>query len=440
MLNKNKAKPTIQVRERTFSGCWACRLKKRRCDELRPQCTLCARHSNECSYDIRLMWLPENLLCVRPRCTLRCRTSNSKWVRQRPVMVAHSSLKGYGKQYRKMSREDFIQMTNSRETSLLGSSVVENESFTISVRRFKIYDNCIPSVFGKRPHKTYDRDQIEKRLDTLLKTLELDATINSNASQGPFLTFPQYSTNSSVANMTASGGSKGPLKTDSGYDWLLEFESDGPFDRPGANSLSPSPSSSYSSIDDSHTDSEATKTLQRDLFEKLQDLIHEDTQVVFSRSHYCKWFMQQLEVNWKFLESPLDNVQLQALKLTLLILTQGKKLLVPTEKWVLQQSKLLYSMYPVVNFVLHHSQSAAVIHHCNNLLSHVLIEDYHEDHHNELTYELLILANSRVVDTWKSKILDQLCHYQDATQACLQLKYWEFQLKCNKQFYRDVYQ
>lgn len=87
---------------RTFTGCWACRFKKRRCDENRPICSLCAKHGDNCSYDIRLMWLEENIYKVRKHSlisSLQARKSKSKPLCQ------------------KISKSRFKQMTHFRQLS-----------------------------------------------------------------------------------------------------------------------------------------------------------------------------------------------------------------------------------------------------------------------------------------------------------------------------------
>nr|CAI6406680.1 ADM_HP1_G0004150.mRNA.1.CDS.1 [Saccharomyces cerevisiae] len=105
--------------------------------------------------------------------------------------------------------------------------------------------------------------------------------------------------------------------------------------------------------------------------------------------------------------------------------------------WFLQQKLLRFSMYPLVNFIINNTQDLDVLYHCNGLLGNAdLFEDPYQD---ELTSELHVLVTERLVNSWKDTILQQLCSCQDTTLSCSQLRYWQLQLKCNQQFYKDVY-
>ena len=48
-------KPT-QPGVRSRNGCWSCKSRKVRCDEIKPSCMRCAKHNRQCDYSIRLNW------------------------------------------------------------------------------------------------------------------------------------------------------------------------------------------------------------------------------------------------------------------------------------------------------------------------------------------------------------------------------------------------
>ncbi|CAG9939625.1 unnamed protein product [Clonostachys rosea f. rosea IK726] len=52
--------PTYQYRKhsKSFTGCWTCRGRKVKCDELRPKCSQCTQKGLVCGgYDVRLQWI-----------------------------------------------------------------------------------------------------------------------------------------------------------------------------------------------------------------------------------------------------------------------------------------------------------------------------------------------------------------------------------------------
>lgn len=51
-------------RNRTRTGCFACRRKKRKCDERRPSCGACARRGQSCEWGVRLNFRAENARCL----------------------------------------------------------------------------------------------------------------------------------------------------------------------------------------------------------------------------------------------------------------------------------------------------------------------------------------------------------------------------------------
>ncbi|KAH9828077.1 Component of the argr regulatory complex [Teratosphaeria destructans] len=55
-----RQKRTVKTpRSKTFTGCWTCRRRKKKCDERRPDCLRCEQRGQECEgYGARLQWLP----------------------------------------------------------------------------------------------------------------------------------------------------------------------------------------------------------------------------------------------------------------------------------------------------------------------------------------------------------------------------------------------
>ncbi|KXJ84721.1 hypothetical protein Micbo1qcDRAFT_170004, partial [Microdochium bolleyi] len=44
---------------KTFSGCWTCRTRRVKCDEVRPACVQCRSKGLDCQgYGVRLRWMP----------------------------------------------------------------------------------------------------------------------------------------------------------------------------------------------------------------------------------------------------------------------------------------------------------------------------------------------------------------------------------------------
>lgn len=100
-------------------------------------------------------------------------------------------------------------------------------------------------------------------------------------------------------------------------------------------------------------------------------------------------------------------------------------------------NKVNYSMYPLINFIIRNTESIDILYHCNRLLAtNGILQDTYQD---ELTYELHVLVSDKLVTKWKDRVFEQLCSCEDTSHSCSQLKYWELRLKCNEQFYNDVY-
>ncbi|CAI4055922.1 hypothetical protein SKDZ_02G3460 [Saccharomyces kudriavzevii ZP591] len=432
----SKAPPT---KGRTFTGCWACRFKKRRCDENRPICSLCAKHGDNCSYDIRLMWLEENIYKVRKHLLINSMQAG----KSKPAC-------------QKISKDRFKEMTHFRQLSPPTSDCEDStqasdreaglpndNTFTISVRRLKIYNNAVASVFGSTANRNYNQKHIDKKLDQLLSMVEKDISIvNPNCSKhGPYSVFkanPAATATTSTTTLTDPLPSPGHSMSSA--------------DENTANILSSPPEGGTSLID----------IIQGKIFGILWFNCYGN--MIMNRQEYTTWFINKTRSSLttefvRFLGKIIDDpdinmasclfneciarwncVDWQSIAITMLVIIHGytcpnlTKLL---RMWFLQQKSLKFSMYPLVNFIINNTQDMDVLYHCNELLGDAdLFEDPYQD---ELTSELHVLVTERLVNSWKDRILQQLCSCQDTTLSCSQLRYWQLQLKCNEQFYKDVY-
>lgn len=442
----DKAKSAPALRGRTFTGCWACRFKKRRCDELKPRCSLCAKHNDKCCYDVRLIWLEENIY------KLLNQKSN--------VMVNVSQLNTNSKKRRKISKKKFKYLTQFRALSPPSSdhddddeedenvedkchmklpaestsvSKLNDDSFTISIRRLKIYDNAVDSVYGKGSQRNYAQKCVNKTLSAFLDTLEEDDRKEDSccidARQGPFSKF-SFNCLSKSMNLPSPNNHHNHLDSESSKNKKLYIEN----------------------------------LVESKIYNLLWLNIHGN--MILSRVGYCAWFLNYIKrtLPYKFatvLQEIIDdanpfnisswiktiktkwsnNPDWQTIAFTILTVVHGytcPELVRELETWFLTQSILKYSMFPLINFIVRNSTSLTVLYHCNELLNNNN-ENSQELHEDEITYELYVFVTEKLVIHWKDKILEQLCACQDTTHSCSQLKFWELQLKYNENFYNDVY-
>lgn len=450
-------KPETVLRGRTFTGCWACRFKKRRCDELKPRCSLCVKHNDRCCYDVRLIWLDENIYKRAGRC------SNN--------LVSLGALRNGRRKQRKISRQKFKDLTQYRALSPpnsdcesdaasetvaatvkqeLGVSLDEeslpegrkrkracaanDDSFTISIRRLKIYDNAVASVYGGPENRQYDQKHVNKVLTELLDKLEPNEGKSSccvEGRQGPFGKF-------SVS---------------------CEFK--------GLNI--PSPNNRHQHGLETVKESNRKEAYIENLVQnRIYTLLWLNTHgnMILSRPEYCTWFLAYMKRTLPYafaqvLEKIIDdsnpfniaswiekikskwqnNPDWQAIAFTILTVVHGytcPELAPELETWFQTQKSVSYSMFPLVNFIVRNTRELSVLHHCYALLDNN-DENVQETYRAELTYELHVLVAGNLVNRWRDRILEQLCSCEDTTVACSQLKFWELQLKYNEKFYRDVY-
>ncbi|QLL32676.1 hypothetical protein HG536_0D01980 [Torulaspora globosa] len=441
------------LRGRTFTGCWACRFKKRRCDELKPRCSLCVKHNDSCCYDVRLIWLDENIYKRAGRrsnkleslATLRSDTRKKRKISKQRFKALT--------QYRALSppnsdcesecgSDDQCTIKQELEVSLEEEPLrqgrkrtrASDDSFTISIRRLKIYDNAVASVYGSSKNRRYDQKHVNEVLTELLNKLEPSDGKNvccTEERQGPFGKF------------SARCESKG-----------LNL---------------PSPNSHHQHGSESSQESQRRKLYIDSLVEnKIYTLLWLNTHgnMILSRLEYCNWFLAYMKRTLPFgfcqvLEKIIDdanpfniaswiqkikskwqnNPDWQAIAFTILTVVHGytcPELARELERWFQTQKTVSYSMFPLINFIVRNTTDLSVLHHCYELLNNN-DENVRETYKAELTYELHVLVAGNLVNRWRDRILEQLCLCEDTTHSCSQLKFWELQLKYNEKFYRDVY-
>lgn len=435
---QSDSKKLAPLRGRTFSGCWACRLHKKRCDERRPRCSYCIENNLKCCYDVRLIWLDENSYVISP-------LESSQLARKSQLKRQKGSLgyKGGQKLKRcKLPRESLVKATLSPPNS---DSEIEDEinleevnaikePAALNIRRLKLYDNQVESVYGKGKTRNYDQKHVNNILNGLLKDLDTE-----------------------IKQMSCCTGIRhGPFSMFNGH-----------YDSGIANIPSPNNHHHNSKIDAEKLD--RMKMFIDDLVEnKIYTILWLNTHgnMILSRAEYRTWFLGYMKRTLPFefcktLEQIINdanpfnifswlkiiknkwfnNPDWQTISFTILVVVHGytcPELSSELESWFLTQSVLQYSMYPLINFVVRNSTNLPVLYHCNELLngSNETSQDLYQ---GELVNEMNVLVAKKLVNIWRDKILLQLCSCEDTTNSCSQLKYWELQLKYNETFYTDVY-
>ncbi|QLG71122.1 hypothetical protein HG535_0B01600 [Zygotorulaspora mrakii] len=456
-----KAKLLAPLRGRTFSGCWACRLRKRRCDEMRPRCSYCIEHNIKCCYDVRLVWLEENSYRIslknnseaqlvrmsqmkRKRC---CIDEDSEGTKQRKLTTSNSQSARVALSPPN-SESEIEEEPDDKKTLPVPIDAepeleLELEQSNLNIRRLQTYDNHVKSVYGTGRVRNYDQKSVNKTLNGLLRKLE-------NHSKNSF------------KNSGISTHKEGPFSV---FDMHFDDESI------SINNNIPSPpmnnhtQKNTNSFQELHERKEFIDCLVEN---KIYTILWLNTHgnMILSREEYCKWFLGYMKrilpfefckvlekiisdanpfniSNWLSIikNKWLHNPDWQTVSFTLLTVVHGytcPELSSELENWFLTQSILQYSMYPLINFIVRNSTNLILLYHCNVLLNNnnECSQDIYQD---ELTNELNVLVTKKVVNIWRDRILKQLCSCEDTTKSCSQLKYWELQLKYNEIFYTDVY-
>ena len=491
----------LDKKERTFTGCWSCRLKKRRCDVRKPVCSLCAKHNLPCSYEIRLVWSDENIY---------------KTTDEDIIDVLHLDKKrNKVSKNRKhgLSKNEFKDIVRSNQSIKHGQSTQDtadrDQSFTISVRRFQIYNNEVKSVFGPKRNRCYDQKIIDKKLTCLLNVLENEIDLNNNNNnnnkhsmfidkeyrQGPFNAFyvspgyspsnrdEKYDTNSLTGTLSNTESSVFSPGSDISHETVLDnnmeyfseiskvnFETNqleesymGLYSEPDGT-LSPPPT--YTSINMHSSDcTKASEDIICDLLPTPRT-----SNMILNCHAYIHWFLKHIKqvcdekhgsyclldeiltdshpidaerhVN-KLINLGSQDKELQVVGLTLIIIifcglhNIELRIFNQLENWILKQKCVSYSMYPLINFIINRTDSFDIFNHCHYLVNTFLES---EDWYQEsLTFELDRLITEKLVGKWKERISVQLALNEDITESTIQLNYWQLQSKCNEQFYKDVH-
>lgn len=483
MTNKHDTK------ERTFTGCWSCRLRKRKCDVRKPVCSLCAKQGLPCSYEVRLVWLDDNIYRTTDDDIIDVLCLNKK----RNKVVKN---KKHG-----LSKSEFQhiihsnQLLNNGESAPNNSANNDDQSFTISVRRFQVYNNEVRSVFGSKSNRCFDQKIIDKRLTRLLNSLESTIECNYTSTnidyrQGPFSAFHISSsnslintndTNSPIGTLSNTDSSVFSPRSDISHETLSIDNSmeqlsninkihldinqlEELYTDPNNEIVEPQSPLTYLNIRSKPPYSEETR--EQRIVKLL--MTYCTNNMILGRQEYANWFLNHMkqicdtkEDSYHLIDEILIDSQitgaetyinklidfgheyrdLQIIGLTIIVVLHGfyndigsfKQL----ESWVLCQKCLSYSMYPLINFIINNSDSFKIFNHCHYLVNTLTeSEDLYQD---SLTFELDRLITEKLVEKWRERIFLQLVLDEDITESTAQLKYWQLQAKCNEQFYKDVY-
>ena len=437
---------------RTFTGCWACRLKKRRCDELKPTCSLCVRHGDTCSYDIRLMWLDVNMFKVDTSMSGGAEYvtfNESQQRRCNRFMISKTKKQGRTNNDKgKISKSKFKRLVFDAENQLSppNSDGVEDEeqfkksnnvqvkkssTFTISVRRLKIYNNAVESVYGSNCND-YGQKKVNSKLNELLGNLDasMENMKKTNKSksffilkQGPFNAFPVIKED----ELPDTPHSLNDLDVDINLATI-------------SNEILTKQEQSLVSLFDNEECADLT-WIERVLWLNCQE------NMILKREEYSQWFLNYLQTAFsnkfiKMLTKLIDmteslqywldaiinqwqnNSDWQAVAFTILVVLHGydscPQLTTELENWFMRLNKVNYSMYPLINFIIRNTESIDILYHCNRLLAtNGILQDTYQD---ELTYELHVLVSDKLVTKWKDRVFEQLCSCEDTSHSCSQLK------------------
>lgn len=492
----------LDKKERTFTGCWSCRLKKRRCDVRKPVCSLCAKHNLPCSYEVRLVWLEENIYKTTDDDIvdiLHLDKKRNKVTKNKKHGLSKKEFKDIIRSNRSINNRLF---THDRANS--------DQSFTISVRRFQIYNNEVKSVFGLKPNRCYDQKIIDKKLTCLLNALENEIESNDNNSgggggsniffdkeyrQGPFNAFyvsPGY----------PSSDRDGKYDTANLTDTISNSES---------SLFSPESDMSHGTVVENNIEylSELNKInldtnqLKESYMELLypkpigtlspltylninvqlsnhgkspEEIIHDllptsrTSNMVLSCQVYVHWFLKHLkQVYDKKYEAyhvideiltvsyPIDaekyvnqlispgsqDKELKIVGLTLIVIIFCG--LYNVEFQIFDQLEKWILSQKCVRYSMYPLINF-IIDRTNSFEvfnhCHYLINTFleSEDWYQEsLTFELDRLITEKLVGKWRERVSLQLALNEDVTESAAQLNYWQLQSKCNEQFYRDVH-
>ncbi|CCE65891.1 hypothetical protein TPHA_0N01100 [Tetrapisispora phaffii CBS 4417] len=376
---------------RKFTGCWACRFKKKKCNEQRPQCTLCIQHGNHCSYDVKLIWLENNMYKL---------DTNSQ-----------------------MEHSDNIKETDTVE-QYYNSNIISNDKnmadhvktyknkkFTISIRRLKIYDNAVPSVYGPVEGRDYRQDTVEAILDDMLFKLEniseLDGYVSGH--QGPFHVFSNnYKKSNGIVKHSVT------KKTPSNVDTKIII-----------NFIDKCvPAWIADQFEDTTQDNKNILIMASTSYIK---------RALLSNKKLSKIYFQLLKLNQKELIQNLDHYLKDTYNLSpvilmlLLIRCPSEVMLISVmcEKWILQYlpNKIEPYHYPLINLTTKITSNLKVLDRCYNILKNQSLNG------DSLLNRLLVQVTERITQCWCDKVFQEMVSFKDASHSWEQMHYWETKLQ-----------
>lgn len=358
----------------------------------------------------------------------------------------------------RISKRKFQEMTQFRNLSPPNSDE-ENEqdqsSFTISVRRLKIYDNALNCIHGKKC-KRYDQKYIEAQLEHHLNRLEGKCELESEKS-GPFGYFkvskPERKNSGPYETPRSSICEQASVSTQENLHV----------------SLPDTPESLLKLTGDDFMELlRGNKIVSRFMAKHWNHLIWTNSgNFCLRQPHYVTWLTsymndylnnlrpedESLRMICSIVEGTLDlDKCLSALSwmenndgktvylLLLLLLTQEKtKLYNVIVGWIekLKPEGNLYLAYPLISYALNTLPAVALSQVCYSLLNTMKssIDLFQE----ELTLALKIQMTRLLVQHWNDTMIENVCQGQDNSHAVGQVKFWELQLQCNLELYRDIY-
>lgn len=135
-------------------------------------------------------------------------------------------------------------------------------------------------------------------------------------------------------------------------------------------------------------------------------------------------------------ELPQFSPECQALYLLMLTMVETENKLADfVLDWMMSQRQISYVSFPLIANLLNHSNKIAFLFHCHELLSEATLQDLFQ---YELTSMLKVNTVRLILQHWSNLMMEQICQCRDTTHAEMQLKFWEMQLQCNEEFYRDI--
>ncbi|AET38009.1 Thi2p Ecym_2263 [Eremothecium cymbalariae DBVPG len=460
-----KALPKSKAR--SFTGCWACRFKKRRCDERRPFCSLCTKHGDSCSYDVRLMWLQENMFRVsRKDGRLESEAAGTDGRRRERLSKKEfrqlTQFRGHGGDNRALEQQqrqretqtvgqvgESISRSARREQGEDESEEENRDSFTISVRRLKVYDNAVRVIHGTP--RRFDARYVEEQLERNLK--KLDAGHIGQAGPYSAIWFERFKGRVDKGRVRSMGSVGGK---------------DGSVGGRGAGCTGTSCDSCGRQVGE-QVGKEDRQLLAAFFPEHWNMLISKFNNTVLQNTEYVKWLsghVQSLAANEMELPRELlrelmstrnidirkwlQRVEMRSTEirsvcyLLLMLKTDAPELNTKVRNWLVSCGRLPFSAYPLIVGVLtsihsynYDDASIEALINCENLVDCVGSTDVLQ---GQFTCSIKSDICRNMVAFCSGQLLEAYARAApDVAGIEMQLKYWEFQLKQIEQVYNDTY-